>query len=284
MKRLDRRALFASGAAAAVLAATGISAAPKRGGRLRAALSGAARTDSWADPASGLFMRVAGQGILFDTLTEIAADGTLRSELARSWTSDAAGRNWVFELRDDVIFHDGQPLRSEDVVASIGRRGGFERIETLQDGRVAIALRAGDPNLPFRLGGPDHVIQPADESRRDLGVGTGLYRLRQFNPGQHLLVERVENHYKGDAAGWFDMVELVSVPAEDVRVQALNEHLVDTADVRDRPRMLPRADFHCLPDDNDPAQILSKDVGLPARIGQHWPLDNYRMAERWWFS
>ncbi|MEM6342089.1 MAG: peptide ABC transporter substrate-binding protein, partial [Pseudomonadota bacterium] len=87
MKRLDRRALFASGAAAAVLAATGISAAPKRGGRLRAALSGAARTDSWADPASGLFMRVAGQGILFDTLTEIAADGTLRSELARSWTS-----------------------------------------------------------------------------------------------------------------------------------------------------------------------------------------------------
>ena len=39
MTRLDRRALFASGAAAALLAATGVSASPKRGGRLRAALS-----------------------------------------------------------------------------------------------------------------------------------------------------------------------------------------------------------------------------------------------------
>ncbi|MBT3467245.1 MAG: peptide ABC transporter substrate-binding protein, partial [Rhodobacteraceae bacterium] len=43
MNRIDRRVLFTSGAAAALLAATGVSAqtTPHRGGRLRAALSGA---------------------------------------------------------------------------------------------------------------------------------------------------------------------------------------------------------------------------------------------------
>lgn len=34
MTRIDRRALFASGAAAALLSATGASALPQRGGRL----------------------------------------------------------------------------------------------------------------------------------------------------------------------------------------------------------------------------------------------------------
>ena len=51
---MDRRALFATGAAAALLAATGVSAAalPKQGGRLRMALSGWANSrprdcDGW---------------------------------------------------------------------------------------------------------------------------------------------------------------------------------------------------------------------------------------------
>ena len=45
-KPLDRRALFSSGAAAALLAAAGVSAGPlpQRGGKLRLALSGAARS------------------------------------------------------------------------------------------------------------------------------------------------------------------------------------------------------------------------------------------------
>lgn len=90
---MDRRALFASGAAAALLAATGVSAAsmPKAGGRLRMALSGAARSDTWGQ-GEGLFMQVARQGLIFDTLTEIAADGTLRGELATAWQGSADGR------------------------------------------------------------------------------------------------------------------------------------------------------------------------------------------------
>ncbi len=73
-QRLDRRALFASGAAAALLAARGLSAGvlPKRGGKLRLALSGAARSDDWTR-GDGLFMQVAKLGLVYETLTEIAA-------------------------------------------------------------------------------------------------------------------------------------------------------------------------------------------------------------------
>ena len=100
-RHIDRRALFASGAAAALLAASGVSAqsSPTRGGRLRAALSGAQRTDRFDSRQSqGLFMQVAMVGTVFDTLSEVAADGTLRGELATGWQGSPDARNWFLEL------------------------------------------------------------------------------------------------------------------------------------------------------------------------------------------
>ena len=94
MNRIDRRVLFTSGAAAALLAATGVSAqtAPHRGGRLRAALSGAARSDHWGT-VDGAFMQAA-RGAVFETLTEIAGDGTLRGDIAQSWETNDGGKTW----------------------------------------------------------------------------------------------------------------------------------------------------------------------------------------------
>ena len=49
MSQISRRGLLKSGAAAGVLAATGlpVMAAPKKGGRLRLGLAGANTSDSW---------------------------------------------------------------------------------------------------------------------------------------------------------------------------------------------------------------------------------------------
>jgi peptide/nickel transport system substrate-binding protein len=30
--------------------------------------------------------------------------------------------------------------------------------------------------------------------------------------------------------------------------------------------------------------ILSQAVSLPSNVGKAWPLDNLRMAERWWIA
>ena len=176
---MDRRALFASGAAAALLAATGVSAAsmPKAGGRLRMALSGAARSDTWGQ-GGGLFMQVARQGLIFDTLTEIAADGTLRGELATAWQGSADGRVWLVDLRKDVLFHDQHPMTARDVVASLALDG---VVEATGPHQLRITMDAPAMDLPFTLADPRHVIRAAHAM--DDGIGTGLYRLRRFTPG-----------------------------------------------------------------------------------------------------
>ncbi|MEP5731684.1 MAG: ABC transporter substrate-binding protein [Sulfitobacter sp.] len=277
---MDRRALFSSAVAATLLAATGVSAAgPTRGGRLRMALSGASRTDTWL-LGNGLFMQVARQGIVFDTLTEIAADGTLRGELAVDWTSSDDAREWIFDLRPGVSFHDGAPFTAQDVVASA--KGFSEgQVRALNSHQVSFLLKKPDPGLPMRLAQPEFYIRSAHAP--DSGIGTGLYKVHHFSPGQRLLTKRVTTHYKQDA-GWFDEVELSSIPSEPVRGQALAEYLVDAVDIND-PRSLgdiPQITF--FPNTRTPTQAVSADVLHPSQVSSLRPLDNLRAAERWWFA
>ncbi len=258
MTRIDRRALFASGAAAALLAATGVSANPQRGGRLRAALS------------TPLFDQAVAATI-FDNLTEIAADGTLRGELATGWSSDTTAKRWRFTLREGVAFHDGTEFDSEAVrvlpmnVAVIDRH------------TIDIHLDDPNANLPYLLAHPGHEI------RSQGGSGTGLYQVQKLEPGRHFIAQRVGSHWKG-SAGWFDSVEFVHFSAESVRAEALRDGLVDVADVTAlAPHADPR-DFQSLPDGQFTTHMAAKSVAVPLTVGKSWPLDNLRMAERWWMG
>lgn len=279
---IDRRALFSSAAAAALLAASGVSAAgaPVRGGRLRMALSGAARSDGWRH-GDGLFMQVARQGLVFDTLTEVAADGTLRAELATAWRAQNDGRVWYFDLRTGVTFHDGTPLTAQDVVASLAPliAGNIEAV-----GPLGVVVRLAQPmqDLPLVLSQPEYVVCAAHDL--DGAIGTGMYRVRQFDPGQRLLTERVSNHYKDGTAGWFDEVELTSIPSEKVRGQALGAYMVDAADVQDADVVAGLRDVTLLPTRQRPSFAVLSEVAQPARISALRPLDNLRAAERWWFA
>lgn len=279
---LDRRAVFSSAAAAALLAATGVSAAgvPTRGGRLRMALSGANRSDTWG-LGDGLFMQVARQGLIFDTLTEVAADGTLRPELATGWQTPDDGRVWMFDIRADVRFHDGTALTAADAVASLAPLIAGN-VTALRSDQLKIVLDSANMDLPLLLSRGDFVIRPA-HALAD-GVGTGLYRVKQFRPGQHLLTERVGAHYKDGTAGWFDQVELTSIPSEQVRGQALGEYLVDAIDIRDAAPLVSLHDIHLMPDHRHPTQAVSTTVSQPAQVSHLRPLDNLRAAERWWFG
>src|SRR6478672_13859135 len=57
--------------------------------------------------------------LLFDNLTQFDADARLKPGLARSWEASADGRVYTFHLRTNASFHDGRPVRSADVRASL---------------------------------------------------------------------------------------------------------------------------------------------------------------------
>jgi peptide/nickel transport system substrate-binding protein len=236
--RISRRGLITSGLLAGVFAASGVPLQAKsRGGVLRLGLSGGSATDSW-DPRTyrSVFMRVLGQGAVFDSLTEIAATGELTGELAESWESSADARVWTVNLRRGVTFHDGTLLCAEDVQASFEwHRNSFSpaasivaqiaEIRRTGPGQVQFVLVAGNADFPFLLSDPNLVIAPA--GRMADGVGTGLYSVDAFEPGIGARIRRVGSHYKDGQAGWFDAVEVLALGDPAGRLDALVTGRVD---------------------------------------------------------
>lgn len=58
--------------------------------------------------------------LLFDGLTRYGPDGVLTPVLAESWSVSEDGLSVTFRLRDDVFWHDGQPVTAEDVLFTFG--------------------------------------------------------------------------------------------------------------------------------------------------------------------
>ena len=279
MTRIDRRALFTSGAAAALLAATGTSlaASPRAGGALRLALP----------RESGLLDLVA-RGAVLDCLTEIAPDGLLRAELASAWESRDAAQVWRFELRQDVSFHDGTPLQAADVVASLQGRSvaGADQmsVTALDLHRVEIQLAQPNPHLPYLLAGPDHVIAPQGAVDVPLAqlVGSGCYQVERAQDGRHFRATKVAGHYKDGQAGWVDSLEVIVIPDAAVRAEALRDGFVDVAALPQPAELLKRGGFLYHPSAEDMALATRSDVGIPRVVGQQSALDDGRIAERGW--
>lgn len=278
MTRIDRRALFTSGAAAALLAASGVSlaASPRPGGHLRLAV-----------PRDGSLDRVA-RGAIFDGLTEIGPDGVLRPELASGWTGSVDARHWRFELRGDVAFHDGRALGVEDAMASVQawQVPGLIRVEAERPRTLLLELAEGDPDLPYHLAAPERVIAP--EGRIDVALGaasgTGAYRIDRAQDGRHFRATRVEGHYKQGQAGWVDSVEVIVIPDAQVRAEALRDGFVDVAALPAPEGLLERGDFLYHPAAENMALAARRGVGIPRRIGSRAALDDGRIAERWWLG
>ena len=115
-------ALAAALAGAAVVPAAAPAAAqeaPRRGGEL--AYSVLAAPPSFDAHQEATFAVLHTSAPFYSLLVKIDADHYPRvaPDLAESWSISPDGRVYEFRLRDGVKFHDGSPLTSRDVKASL---------------------------------------------------------------------------------------------------------------------------------------------------------------------
>ncbi|MEO0389651.1 MAG: hypothetical protein AAF218_01795, partial [Pseudomonadota bacterium] len=249
-----------SGAAAALLAASGVSAQerPRRGGRLRAALS-AQPGEAWDAAAPSTFRQVARHAV-HEGLTQVAADGTLRGNLAEAWDSPDGGQTWLFTLRA-ARWHDGNEVTAAQIATALGG--------DVHKGRVVLTAAPADAALPMRM------AQTLIAHPENALLGTGLYALSDYTPGRRAVLDRVEGHARADVAGWADVVDLTGMASAETRLEAL---LHDMVDVIDHPEHPAPAGFTRLGD-----TLAGARLHAPAQIGAG-PLDDYRLAERWWLT
>ncbi len=228
--------------ATSVLSGTALAATPKRGGRLRIALTGGGTSDVM-DPAQTLdsYMINVSMGQLRNCLTEIAGDGKLVGEVAESWEASPDAKTWTFKLRKGIEFHNGKTLDAEDVVYSINHhrdeesksaaKGLVDAITDIKaDGKqvIVFTLSGGNADFPYIMSDYHLVMVPAGTKGKEFekGIGTGGYMLESWDPGVRVLAKHNPNYWK-EGAAWFDEVESLQIADVGARTNALRTGEVD---------------------------------------------------------
>lgn len=184
---------------------------------------------------------------IYNGLIKFNDDLEFEPDLATEWWVEDDGVAWTFILREGVQFHDGTPFNSEAVVSAYNGMinpevniGAYtlwapiKEIIALDDFRVQITthepyggllnvLAHGSAGIPSPAAvekyGEDYSLNP---------VGTGPYKVKEFDPGTRLTLVRNEDYF----GGYPDLSEVnfrrVSDPS--ARIAALQSGQVDVID------------------------------------------------------
>jgi peptide/nickel transport system substrate-binding protein len=184
---------------------------------------------------------------IYDQLVQVGADGiSLVPGLAESWDVSEDGITYTFHLRPNVVFSDGTPMTSEDVLYSWVRAandpaqtwtftltalkrdadGQVEGISAPDDATVVVEL--AQPWAPFlsdvamfNMSVISKAFAEGQEERLvEECMGTGPFALGEWRKGEFLRLVKNTNYWEEDLP-LLDEVVISVVPDDNARILQL---------------------------------------------------------------
>lgn len=247
------------GGAMAVAAALTLSAPAQAAGVLRdATVSEPAPIDpmlTTADVVSTISLHI------YETLYAINGAFEPQPMLATGERIEDDGKTIVISLREGVLFHNGEELTAEDVVASLKRWGEFgvrgkllmANATSLEaTGPYEVTLKLSTPNGAWKNllanidGGP--AIYPAEVANAAGGepipqegyIGTGPYKFNEWRPNRYVEIVRFDGYksrdeapdgFAGGKVANFDAIQFIPVPDAGTRISGVQAGDYDYADL-----------------------------------------------------
>lgn len=208
--------------------------------------------------------------LVFDTLYGTDADWRVQPQMVEGHVVGDGGKLWRLTLREGLRFHDGEPVRGVDVVASLrrwGARDAFgsallaatDELASPSDRVVTFRLKKPFALLPEALGKPGvnmPCIMPERLARTDANtrvtemVGSGPFRFvaNEWSQGNRVVYEKFDRYVPrgsgvpsltaGPKVAHFDRVEWVIIPDPATAAAALANGEVDWWE-RPTPDLMP---------------------------------------------
>ena len=191
-------------------------------------------------------------GNVYEPLVGRNKDLSLAPMLATKW-SQPTPTVWRFELRKDVLFHDGTPFTADDVLFSFTRAAGdgsdmkaytndIKEVRKAGDFVIEIETKAPFPILPDSISlvfimnkkwaEANQATRPVDRRKGIENAasfranGTGPYRLRERQPGIKTSFSRSGNYW-GKVEGNVTEVTYTPITNDATRVAALLSGEID---------------------------------------------------------
>lgn len=184
--------------------------------------------------------------LIFNGLTAHNGANEVVPGLAKSWEFDEDTCTYTFHLEENVLWHDGEPFTANDVKFTIEAimdpENGSENAPNYEDVEEitviddhTIAFRLSAPNVAFldymtMAVLPEHLLEGEDMQTSSFfrsPVGTGPYRLADWDEGQAITLEKNENYFKGEPN--IDTIVFKIVPDDNAKALQLRAGELDLA-------------------------------------------------------
>ena len=175
---------------------------------------------------------------VFDTLVVQDANYVAQPRIATSWEANDDATEFTFQIREGVVFHNGEPLTAEDVAFSLETylpiapttsmlKDYIESITAPDAQTVKVVLNqpfapfvemmAGVRILPKSVygDGQDIATHPANMEP----VGSGPFRFVAFESGERVILERNDDFWGETPA--VDVIVMPLIPDQNARILAL---------------------------------------------------------------
>ena len=181
---------------------------------------------------------------LCDKLVDITPDLEIVPMLATGWEWSEDGTSLTFTLRDDVVFHDGEPFNATAVAANLERTmtlpesrrksevASIAGTEVIDESTIRIDLTAPDATLLAQLADRAGMMmspKAAAEAGADFGnnlVCSGPFKFTERVQQDRIVLDKFAEYYDADRIA-FDRVIFLPIPDTTVRLANLRSGDLD---------------------------------------------------------
>ena len=195
--------------------------------------------------------------VVYDTLFDLDSSYNPKPQMVDTYKISADGRTYSFTLRPGLKWHDGQPVRPEDCIASLKRwmqrhpmgqklADFVQTLEPLDKLSFRIILKepyglvlrtlAAHSNPPFMM--PERVAKTPANTQIKETIGSGPFRFKadEWQPGHKVVYERNEDYIprkepanlvSGGKVVKIDRLEWLYIPDNNTTLSALTAGEID---------------------------------------------------------
>ena len=158
--------------------------------------------------------------LIYDTLFAMDDQFKPQPQMVDTWETSDDGMTWTFTLRDGLMFHDGAPVTSDDVIASLKRWGARDGMGQQLMGVMGEMTAVDDKTFKFQLKEPYGLVlesigkissnvpfimpkrvaetDPFEQITDYTGSGPFVFSADEWVPGSKVVYTKNENYKPRD--------------------------------------------------------------------------------------
>lgn len=189
--------------------------------------------------------------VVFSGLMKKGVDGTMENDLAQDLQISENKLTYTFTLRENAVFHDGTPVKADDVVFTINQiqdgklkspsQASWQSVVVTKENESTVSFRLPSPYASFLESTsvgilPSHIwkdIDVDDFTFSDLNIfaiGSGSYQITKVERKKNGVIESISlkpfKDYYSDR-GYISKIKFVFFKNEDDLVKSLRKNNVD---------------------------------------------------------